>query len=307
MTTSLNVPELVIALGEAACRFDIDVLPRCDSTNAVLMSRAEMGAPSGSVVVAEEQTAGRGRRGRAWIAAPGDSLTFSVLWRFAPGTLPMGLSLAAGVAVARALEKMLHGSVEKVDAPGVLLKPLRSGLSPQKTQATPLRIPAECADDTVQQGMPIVKTALKWPNDILLNGKKLGGILIELVPGAPHAAVIGIGINHRLPAALPPDVRATAAALGDAVDSNALLAALLIELLSVLKTFSQAGFAALRLDWLARHAFQDVSIVLLADFSSPRQGICRGVDNAGALLLEANGHIERVLSGEISLRAATSV
>lgn len=277
MTTSLNVPELVIALGEAACRFDIDVLPRCDSTNAVLMSRAEMGAPSGAVVVAEEQTAGRGRRGRAWIAAPGDSLTFSVLWRFAPGTLPMGLSLAAGVAVACALEKMLHGSVEKVGA-----------------------------DDTVQQGMPAVKTALKWPNDILLNGKKLGGILIELVPGAPHAAVIGIGINHRLPAALPPDVRATAAALGDAVGSNALLAALLIELLSVLETFSQGGFAALRPDWLARHAFQDAPIVLLADFSSPRQGICRGVDSAGALLLEANGRIERVLSGEISLRATTS-
>lgn len=278
MTASLNVPELVIALGEAACRFDIDVLPRCDSTNAVLMSRAEIGAPSGTVVVAEEQTAGRGRRGRAWIAAPGDSLTFSVLWRFAPGTLPMGLSLAAGVAVARALEKTLHGSVEKVGA-----------------------------DDTVQQGMSGVKTALKWPNDILLNGKKLGGILIELVPGAPHAAVIGIGINHRLPAALPPDVRATAAALGAAVDSHVLLAAILIELLSVLETFSQAGFAALRPDWLARHAFQDASIVLLADFSSPRQGICRGVDSAGALLLEVNGRIERVLSGEISLRAATSV
>ena len=293
MTTSLNVPELVIALGEAACRFDIDVLPRCDSTNAVLMSRAEMGAPSGAVVVAEEQTAGRGRRGRAWIAAPGDSLTFSVLWRFAPGTLPMGLSLAAGVAVARALEKMLHGSVEKVGPTGVLS---RDGLKP-----------AGRADDTVQQDMPAVKTALKWPNDILLNGKKLGGILIELVPGAPHAAVIGIGINHRLPAALPPDVRATAAALGDAVDSNALLAALLIELLSVLETFSQAGFAALRPDWLARHAFQDAPIVLLTDFSSPRQGICRGVDSAGALLLEANGRIERVLSGEISLRATTSV
>lgn len=278
MTASLNVPELVIALGEAACRFDIDVLPQCDSTNAVLMSRAEIGAPSGTVVVAEEQTAGRGRRGRAWIAAPGDSLTFSVLWRFAPGTLPMGLSLAAGVAVARALEKMLHGSVKKVGA-----------------------------DDTVQQGMSGVKIALKWPNDILLNGKKLGGILIELVPGAPHAAVIGIGINHRLPAALPPDVRATAAALGAAVDSNALLAAILIELLSVLETFSQAGFAALRPDWLARHAFQDASIVLLADFSSPRQGICRGVDSAGALLLEVNGRIERVLSGEVSLRAAASV
>lgn len=278
MAVSLNAPELAIALGEAACRFDIDVLPRCESTNAVLMSRAERGAPSGTVVVAEEQTAGRGRCGRVWIAAPGDSLTFSVLWRFAAGTLPMGLSLAVGVAVARALEKTLHVNAQKVGA-----------------------------GDTVQQGAPDVKIALKWPNDILLNGKKLGGILIELVPGAPHAAVIGIGINHRLPDALPADVRATAAALGDVVDSTTLLAALLTELLSVLEAFSQTGFAALRQDWLARHAFQDEPIVLLTDFSSPRQGICRGVDTAGALLLEANGRLERVLSGEISLRAATSV
>jgi BirA family biotin operon repressor/biotin-[acetyl-CoA-carboxylase] ligase len=107
--------------------------------------------------------------------------------------------------------------------------------------------------------------ALKWPNDILFQGKKLGGILVELVPGAPHAAVIGIGINQRLPATLPPDVRATAAALDGAmagqVDNCALLATVLSELLAVL-------------------------------------------DNGGALLLEVDGRIERILSGEISLRAA---
>ncbi|MDP2135242.1 MAG: bifunctional biotin--[acetyl-CoA-carboxylase] synthetase/biotin operon repressor, partial [Sulfuritalea sp.] len=56
-------------LGSTARRFDIDVLPSCDSTNAVLLARAEAGAPSGTVVVAEEQTAGRGRRGRSWFAS----------------------------------------------------------------------------------------------------------------------------------------------------------------------------------------------------------------------------------------------
>lgn len=266
---SVDTAALVAALGMASRRFDIDMLPRCASTNAVMLARAEAGAPSGTVVVAEEQTAGRGRRGRSWIAAPGDSLTFSLLWRFAPATVPAGLSLATGVAVARALEKIM-----------------RSGIQQDGTGST----------------------ALKWPNDILLQGKKLGGILIELVPGAPHAAVIGIGINRRLPAALPPDVRAASAALEDVidntVDNSALLAALLTELLAVLESFAVAGFGALRPDWLARHAFQDAPVVLLSDFAPPQHGICRGVDNDGALLLEVAGRIERVLSGEISLRAA---
>ncbi|AJP47494.1 hypothetical protein PG1C_01515 [Rugosibacter aromaticivorans] len=272
MTLALDATRLVAALGPASCRFDIEVLPRCDSTNSVVLGRAEAGAPSGTVVVAEEQTAGRGRRGRAWIAAPGDSLTFSLLWRFTPGTLPMGLSLAVGVAVARALEKVGAGD------------------TPQTTSSAP----SFCA-------------ALKWPNDILLQGKKLGGILIELVPGTPHAAVIGIGLNLRLPAVLPLDVRATATALPGAMDNNTLLAALLTELRSVLSQFAAGGFGALRADWLARHAFQDAPVALLSDFSPPRHGICRGVDSDGALLLEVNGRIERILSGEISLRAAAPV
>ncbi|MDP1610770.1 MAG: biotin--[acetyl-CoA-carboxylase] ligase [Sulfuritalea sp.] len=245
-------------LGIAARRFDIDVLPSCDSTNAVLLARAEAGAPSGTVVIAEEQTAGRGRRGRTWFASPGDSLTFSLLWRFASGTAPAGLSLAIGVAVASALQRVGAGT-----------------------------------------------TALKWPNDILKQGRKLGGILIELVPGAPHAAVIGIGINLRLPAGMPDEVRVASAAIGESgatLDSNALYAALLGELLVTLESFADGGFAAIRAEWMARHAFQDVAVNLSTDFGPPRTGICRGVDTDGALLLEVDGRVERVLSGEVSLR-----
>lgn len=266
-----DVQRLIAALGQAACRFDIDVLAECQSTNGELLLRAEAGAPSGTVVVAERQTAGRGRRGRAWISSPGDSVTFSLLWRFSPGTLPLGLSLAVGVAVARALEKMAadEGGVAR---PGDVVKP---------------------AD-----------IRLKWPNDILLQGKKLGGILVELVPGAPQAAVIGIGLNLRLPDALPPEVCATAAAWPQTVAADAFLAALLIELLQVLEVFAQGGFAPLRQEWLARHAFADAEVMLLSDFAAPLSGICRGVDQQGALLLEVDGKMERILSGEISLRAA---
>jgi BirA family transcriptional regulator, biotin operon repressor / biotin---[acetyl-CoA-carboxylase] ligase len=253
----LDLAAISQALGGLSCRFDVDLLPACDSTNARLLARAETGSPSGTVVVATTQTAGRGRRGRTWISAPGDSLTFSLLWRFAPGTAPGGLSLAVGLAVAQAIEKF--------------------GAS---------------------------KTALKWPNDLLLGGKKLAGILIELQPGAPHVAVIGIGLNLRLPETLPPEVRAEAAALGVLVDANLLLAALLGELLAVLETFAIAGFPAMQNAWMAQHAFQDAPVSLLSDFAPPRAGICRGVDADGALLFEENGRVERVLSGEISLRKA---
>ena len=262
-----TIAAIAAKLGDAARRFDIDLLASCDSTNAVLLARAEAGAPSGTVVIAKEQTAGRGRRGRSWFASPGDSLTFSLLWRFAPGTAPAGLSLAAGVAVARALAKVPAGT--------------------------------HSADGN--------DTALKWPNDILRDGRKLGGILVELVPGAPHAAVIGIGINLHLPPGMPEDVCAASAALcaaGETADENALYAALLGELLATLETFATHGFAALRPEWLARHAFQDAGVSLASDFGTPRLGVCRGVDADGALLLEVDGRVERILSGEVSLRPA---
>lgn len=258
MPSSLDLSALLLALGQDACRFDADLLPVCDSTNAVLLARAEAGAPGGSVVIAETQTAGRGRRGRQWLSAPGDSLTFSLLWRFAPGTSPSGLSLAAGLALATALEKVGFGN-----------------------------------------------TALKWPNDLLLDGKKLAGILVELLPGASHAAVIGIGLNLRLPESMPADLRATSAALDGDRDPNVLLAEILIRLRSDFEIFAGEGFGGLRAAWTKRHAYEGRPVTLLSDFAPPLHGLCRGVDEDGALRLEVDGRIERVLSGEISLRGAT--
>ncbi len=265
--TGTNMPATIAAiaarLGPLARRFDINVLDTCDSTNAVLLARAEAGAPSGTVVIANEQTAGRGRRGRNWFASRGDSLIFSLLWRFAPGTAPAGLSLAVGLAVAQALEKVSAGTQSAGDV------------------------------------------ALKWPNDILKGGRKLGGILVELLPGVPHAAVIGIGVNLRLPPEMPDDLRATSAALDSPdAEENGLYAVLLAELLAILERFGASGFAPLSSDWLARHAFQNASVLLASDFGAPRHGICRGVDADGALLFEAGGRVERVLSGEVSLRPA---
>lgn len=262
----LDIGRVAACLGDAARRFDLDVLAECGSTNTELMARAEAGAGSGTVVAAECQTAGRGRRGRTWVSAPGDSLTFSVLRRFAPGTAPAGLSLAAGVAVARGIEKV----------------------------GVPRGFP------TVTGGTAPVQ--LKWPNDILREGRKLGGILVELLPGAPHAAVIGIGLNLRLPAGMPDELRDAAAAIPAGTGPEALLAAILGELQMALDAFAAAGFAALREAWHARHAFQDAPVRLLSDHGGPRDGICRGADADGALLFETAAGVERVLSGEVSLR-----
>ena len=258
----LNLAAIAATLGNNARRFDIDLLDSCDSTNAVLLARADAGAPSGSVVIAERQTAGRGRRGRAWFSAPGDSLTFSVLWRFAHGTASAGLSLAVGLAVANAIEKVGSGGTAPIQ--------------------------------------------LKWPNDLLKNGRKLGGILVELVPGtrseSGFAAVIGIGLNLRLPEAMPNNLRIQSATIDETPKATELLAAILADLLDVLGSFETAGFAPLRDAWSARHAFENAPVRLLSDFVPSRDGLCRGVDTDGALLFEADGRVERVLSGEISLR-----
>lgn len=102
----LDVAALEEALGEAASQFSIEHLTSCTSTNSLLLERANAKAPNGLTLLADEQTAGRGRRGRTWHSAPGHSLLFSTLWRFKRDTPMNGLSLAVGVALVQALEDL---------------------------------------------------------------------------------------------------------------------------------------------------------------------------------------------------------
>ncbi len=248
----LDIASIASALGPLASRFDVDVVAECDSTNARLLARAGTGAPSGSVIVAERQTAGRGRLGRQWFSVPGDSLTFSLLWRFPVGSMVSGLSLAVGVAVAETLKA---AGVDKV--------------------------------------------ALKWPNDILLDGRKLGGVLVEL---SSSAAVVGIGLNLRLPADLPAELRSVAAAIDRPIDRNELLARLLLALRAIFETFAVGGFNAVRARWTALNAYADAPVQVLSDFAPPLTGRCLGVADDGALLLETARRIERIISGDVSLR-----
>jgi len=265
-TVSLIDPaRLQVLLGIARGRFDVDALAECESTSSLLLARAGDGAPAGSVVVADRQTAGRGRRGRHWLSSPAASLTFSVLWRFAGGVDRLaGLSLAVGVAVLRALE-----------ACGA------SGL------------------------------ALKWPNDILLGDAKLGGILVELQSERRGMlVVIGIGLNLHLPVLgdgvgyVGQPVAALGQVLSPLPDRHDLLAQVLLELAAVLDRFAEGGFAALRGEWQARHAWQDRPVRLLRDGVLEKEGVCLGADADGALLIQTAEGLERCLSGDLSLRAA---
>lgn len=102
----LDCADILKQLGDEAGRFDVRVLDSVDSTNSALMKAALEGAPNGTVIAAEHQFAGRGRRGRTWHATPGGSLTFSVLWRFDGGLQAIaGLSLAVGLAIARVVNR----------------------------------------------------------------------------------------------------------------------------------------------------------------------------------------------------------
>jgi BirA family biotin operon repressor/biotin-[acetyl-CoA-carboxylase] ligase len=216
------------------------------------------------VIAAEWQTHGRGRRGRAWHALPGAALTFSVLWRFEQGAgFLAGLSLAAGVALMRALA--LHG---------------------------------------------VRDAGLKWPNDVLWRGRKLAGILIEMQGDmlGPSAAVVGIGINCRMPPALldridqPAVDMATAA--GAAPDRSRLLASVLNELERVFSAFAREGFAPFRDEWQACDVYRSKPVKISLPDGGIVNGIAEGVAENGALLIGTHSGQLRFHSGDVSLRLA---
>lgn len=265
----LVATDVLRAAGDASQLLHLELLDSCPSSNTLLMERARSGAAHGSVLACELQSAGRGRLGRSWQSGIAGSLTFSLLWRFQSGAAALaGLSLAVGVAVARALEK--------------------SG---------------------------VVGAQLKWPNDILQDDKKLAGILIEISGEAngPSAAVIGIGVNTRLDAALRAAIDQAAidiASLADPAPSRSLLLGLLLgELVKVLEVFAREGFAPFREEWQQRHAHQNqrVSVSTGARRGAGGDdlvGDAAGIDVDGALLLRSARGLQRIVSGDVSLRRA---
>lgn len=243
---------------------NLEILLEVDSTSTRLMAASPPPLGVADVCTTEMQHAGRGRLGRRWITPLGSGLAMSVAWGFgdAARALP-ALSLGVGVAVSRAL--------------------MRSGAA---------------------------AIGLKWPNDIWYRDRKVGGVLVEVRAEAGGAAqvVIGIGLNVHLTAAARHEIEAGGARVAAVADAcrtppsrNGIAGALLDELLSMLVQFEHGGFAALRDEWAALDTLNG-RLVLLQQGERRSQGIARGVDVDGALLLEIDGRLQRFVSGEASLR-----
>jgi len=242
-----------------------EFLTSVDSTNGRLLDSDELVGDGFRVCVAREQTAGRGRRGRTWVSSGGSGLTFSLGRALAPHEAPApALTLAIGVGLARGLS--------------------RCGL----------------------QGF-----GFKWPNDLVTReGAKLAGILVEARSGAGGrrlpALVAGVGLNWRDATLLALD-RDVADLAGMAALSGAdvpqlpdLLHTILVELVLAWEAFAQHGLQPVLEDYLRLdHLFGQR--VRVAD--SGQEGIAAGVDPVdGALLLQGPDGLQRLYSGDVSVR-----
>lgn len=242
----------------------LQTLKTTGSTNddvAALMRGVREPLAGAIVCIAEEQTSGRGRRGREWFSPLGRNFYGSIGWIFAEGLPALeGLSLAVGVALARALR--LYG---------------------------------------------VAGVQLKWPNDLEVNGAKLGGVLIEVQAeaGGSCQAIIGIGLNIALPSGcsqqLGRAVTDVSSLTGGVVSRNRLGALVVQEVLLLLKDYPERRFSGVREEWLRLDALLDAPV----DVTGLQQdiaGLARGVDEQGALMVETDEGLVRIQAGEVSLR-----
>jgi BirA family biotin operon repressor/biotin-[acetyl-CoA-carboxylase] ligase len=148
---------------------------------------------------------------------------------------------------------------------------------------------------------------LKWPNDVLVGGNKLVGILIELQGDleGPSAAVIGVGFNLNLTKKVLDSIDQPAIDLASVkvIDQNILLGTLLKHLADVLSSFEAHGFIGLRDEWLRYHAYHNKSVRMLLPNGTDVHGVVQGVADDGILLVETALGLQRFSAGEISLRA----
>ena len=227
---------------------EVRMVERCGSTNELLLMEAKPDV----LLAAQEQTAGRGRRGRRWYSPPGAGVTFSLSALIRrPARELAGLSLVAGVGAARAL-----------------------------------------------RALGVAQAALKWPNDLVVEGAKLGGILVET---RGNFAVIGLGINCRRDPALEARLKRPLAALDQyvAVDRNQLIERVAQSLLEALAMFEVHGLEPLRAEWerMDAHAGKRLR-VRLAD-GRVLTGLARGLDGDGGLRLQTRSGLRAVRSGRV--------
>ncbi len=230
----------------------LEVHDRIASTNDRIRDLVTEAAPPFSVVLAEEQTAGRGRSGQTWHDSPGDSLLFSMLLPRS-GAVPLYLPVLVGLAAARAVERA----------------------------ATGLRV------------------GVKWPNDLVVNDRKAGGILCESTSGG---VVAGVGINVRQrPGSFPEEIRPRAVSLetaaGARVSRRTLAGSLAGELMRLWRPTSSAALPhEAHLELESRDALRGRAV----DTVQEGRGTARGIAPDGALVLERpDGSLTRVVAGSV--------
>jgi len=256
----LSLDAIQGALGTKRLGTRFHYFQEIDSTNSYARRLAEAGAPEGEVVIAERQSAGRGRLGRSWESPPYCNLYFSLLLRpaLAPVHAPQ-ITLMAAVALA----------------------------------------------DTVA-AFVAEPPAIKWPNDILLQGKKLAGILTESSCDAKRIefVILGIGVNLNFPRErMPESIRDRATSLmevgGKSFSREKFLRRLIQDLDRCYGVLEALGFAAIAPRWEAYFALRGrrVRVEMVDEALS---GTATGIDGDGALLLEAeDGVLHRVLAGDV--------
>lgn len=248
----------------------LEIFPLVDSTNSLAMAKlADRGLcpPPGKsyLCLAEQQEAGRGRRGRSWVSPFGRNLYLSALRQFETGIGGIeGVSLVIALVLIRALEEY-----------GV-------------------------------EGLEV-----KWPNDVLWQGRKLAGILIEMagdVTGVCHL-VIGIGLNIHADRESMRQVEQAwvdlYSILSRPPQRNQVVGLVVKHLLGVLEEFEARGFGHFKQEWESVHAFQDKEVELSNMGSGEGvkiRGVVKGVNRQGALCLETAGGLEYFNGGELSLR-----
>ncbi|WP_439859916.1 bifunctional biotin--[acetyl-CoA-carboxylase] ligase/biotin operon repressor BirA [Pseudomonas sp. MBLB4136] len=239
----------------------VSVLHSVDSTNSEALRRLEAAQSVPFSVLAERQTAGRGRRGRTWISPFAENLYYSLVLRVEGGMRQLeGLSLVVGLALVRAI-----------------------------------------------RGMGVEGVGLKWPNDLLVDGRKIAGILLELSgdPADVCHVVIGIGVNvNMMPgqaSTIDQPWTSMRAVLGCGVDRNELVSGLNKQLMGYLSLHQQRGFSALLEEWQGCHLWQGRQVRLTAG-AQEIVGVVLGVDVTGALRLLVDGVERHFSGGELSLR-----
>ncbi|MFC5531785.1 biotin--[acetyl-CoA-carboxylase] ligase [Cohnella yongneupensis] len=256
----LTIQELLPKLNTNSFGRNIRVHAVVGSTQDELRALAEQGAPEGTLVIAEQQTSGRGRMGRAWVSPAGKGVWMSLLLRpIVPLPLTPQLTLLAAVALSRAI-----------------------------TRVVPLEI------------------GIKWPNDLLVNGRKISGILLESAAEDERLryVIVGLGISVNLDAEdYPEELLQKAVSLkmaaGHAISRSDLIAAVLEQFEQLYALYQEQGFAPIRALWEAHSVTLNRPVTLYTP-QGVIEGVPRGLDDMGGLQVElSDGNIRTVYSAEV--------